>query len=80
MGAIEGYKGFDKNLRCRDFQYEIGETYEEKDAVVCEKGFHFCEDPFDVFSYYPPSDCSRYCEVESPESAKTEKENNKIVS
>ena len=57
------FKGFDRKLRCRGFQYEIGEEYEEDRAELCEAGFHACENPIDVFSYYPPSD-SRYCEVE----------------
>lgn len=61
---IRGFKGFDKDLKCRGFQYEIGKDYEQEGEVkCCERGFHFCEDPFDVFRYYSPSD-SRYCEVE----------------
>lgn len=53
---IKGFKGFDENLQCRDFQYEVGKTYEE-DVVpkCCDKGFHFCEYPLDVFSYYAPA-------------------------
>ena len=58
------YTGFDKNLKCRDFQYEIGKTYEEPTAELCEKGFHACEYPLDVFGYYAPGDMSRYCEVD----------------
>ena len=58
------YKGFDKDLKCRDFQYEIGKTYEEPTAELCEKGFHACEYPLDVFGYYAPCDMSRYCEVD----------------
>ena len=61
----KGYKGFDSQLRCRGFQYEIGQEYEHAGGVeLCKKGFHFCENPMDVFEYYPPSD-SRYCSVES---------------
>ena len=58
------YKGFDKDLKCRDFQYEIGKTYEEPTAELCEKGFHACEHPLDVLGYYAPGDMSRYCEVD----------------
>ena len=57
------YKGFDKDLKCRDFQYEIGKEYEEERAEICDTGFHACENPMDVFGYYAPAD-SRYCEVE----------------
>ena len=64
---IKGFKGFNKNLQCtpgnKKFQYEIGKEYEEPTADVCDSGFHFCEYPLDVFSYYAPAD-SRYCEVE----------------
>ena len=58
------YKGFDKNLKCRDFQYEIGKTYEEPTADLCKSGFHACEYPLDVLEYYAPGDMSRYCEVD----------------
>lgn len=57
------YKGFDKDLKCQDFQYETGKKYSEESAEICEKGFHACEFPLDVFRYYVPSD-SRYCEVD----------------
>ena len=58
------YKGFDKDLKCRDFQYEVGKTYEEPTADLCKSGFHACEYPLDVFNYYAPGNMSRYCEVE----------------
>ena len=57
------FKGFDKDLKCRDFQYEIGKEYSEEKADICNYGFHACEFPMDVFNYYPPS-YSRYCEVD----------------
>ena len=60
-----GYKGFDQNWRCRDKQYEVGKTYEEEKAVLCQEGMHFCENPFDVFTYYSSSDRARYAEVEA---------------
>ena len=61
---MKGYKGFNKDLKCRDFQYEIGKTYETDEAKLCESGFHFCEAPLDVFNYYVPAD-SRFCEIEA---------------
>ena len=60
---MKGFKGFNQKLQCRGFQFEVGKEYEEKGASCCNHGFHFCENPLDVFSYYPPAD-SRYCEVE----------------
>ena len=56
------YKGFDKDLKCRDFQFEIGGEYEESEADLCNKGFHACESPLDTFVYYAPAN-SRYCKV-----------------
>lgn len=61
---MKAYKGFDKDLKCRDFQYEIGKEYEEKEAKVCERGFHACINPLNVLQYYPPCYENRYCEVE----------------
>ena len=60
---MEAYKGFDNELKCREFQYEVGGEYEEPKASMCVCGFHACEDPIDVFGYYPPAS-SRYCKVE----------------
>lgn len=62
---MKGYKGFEKNWKCRDMQYEVGKTYEEAEARLCNKGLHFCENPFDVFSYYSPGNQSRYAAVEA---------------
>ena len=61
---MKAYKGFDKDLKCRNFQYEVGKAYEEKDAQICKTGFHACENPLEVFRYYPPCNGHRYCEVE----------------
>ena len=49
-----GYKGFDKDMKCKDFQYEQGKEYKTELAKLCNEGFHFCEYPLDVFAYYPP--------------------------
>lgn len=60
---MKAYKGFDKDLKCREFQYEVGKEYEEENSALCKKGFHACENPLDTFRYYAPTD-SRYCEVD----------------
>ena len=59
-----GYKGFDKDFECRYMQYEVGKTYIEKEAKLCEKGLHFCENPLDVFAYYSPAD-GKFAEIEA---------------
>ena len=59
-----GYKGFDKDFKCRDMQYEVGKTYIEKEAKLCKKGLHFCENPLDVFTYYSPND-GKFAEIEA---------------
>ena len=51
-----GYKGFDKNLKCREKQYKENTVFEEEKAEICENGMHFCKNPFDVWYYYPPCD------------------------
>ena len=72
------FKGFDKDLKCRDFQYEIGKEYTEEKADICNCGFHACEFPMDVFGYYPPSD-SRYCEVDLEENGQKSSDDSKRV-
>lgn len=53
MGFL-AYKGFEQDLTCRGFQYEIGKTYTmDGPPVLCKHGFHFCRELIDVFSYYP---------------------------
>ena len=60
---IKAYKAFDKDLSCRGFKYEVGKEYEETgDIKACEKGFHACPYPLNVFGYYTPAG-SRFCEV-----------------
>ena len=65
--TITGFKGFDKDLKCRDCQYEVGKKFEEEGKIeACSNGFHFCENPLDVLGYYPPYDekgSNRYCIV-----------------
>ena len=74
---MNAFKGFDKNLKCRGFQYEIGKEYEEKEASICNKGFHACEHPLDCFSYYAPTE-SRYCEVEIEDNGERESNDTKV--
>jgi hypothetical protein len=78
MKTIKGFKGFDKDLKCRDFQYEIGKEYETDKVKCCETGFHFCENPFDVFAYYPPTNGNRFGEVEGGGNIDTHDEDSKV--
>ena len=80
LQITRGFKGFGKDLRCRGFQYEPGKTFtEECDPKLCQRGFHFCEYPLDIFSYYPPAG-SRFCTVETPcASSETESNDSKRV-
>lgn len=64
MNEILSYKGFNKDLQCRGFQYEIGKDYEQEGEIeCCKKGFHACKFPTDVLWYYPPVNGNRYCTV-----------------
>ena len=77
---IIAYKGFDENLKCRDYQYEIGKTFEHKGKVkACESGFHACEYPLDVFSYYPPTS-SRFAIVKMHGETSKDSDDTKIAS
>ena len=78
----EMYKGFDKDLKCRNFQFEVGKEYSESgDIKCCRNGFHCCENPFDVFNFYPIIDndgnFNRFCKVEG--SGKADKEDKKTA-
>ena len=63
---MKAYKGFNRDMTCRDFQFEEGKEYHEDKAVLCESGFHACENPLDTFNYYSPGD-SVFHEVELDE-------------
>ena len=64
---VKAYKGFNKHMQCapnrKIFQYEIGKEYKEDEANLCHCGFHACENPLDVLSYYNNID-DKFCEVE----------------
>lgn len=61
--SVYGFKGFDKDFKCRNFQYEIGKEYTHDGPLkLCSSGFHFVENPLDAFGYYGPSD-GHYAEV-----------------
>ena len=78
MEKIKGYKGFDKDMTCRGFQYESGKDYTyDGDIECCRSGFHFCENPLEVLSYYPPA-TSRFCEVEGSGNSDGENDDSKI--
>ena len=63
--TLKGFKGFDKDLKCNGFQFEVGKQVEHDGEVrLCASGFHFAEAPMDVFCYYPPG-TSRFAEVEA---------------
>ena len=79
METIKTYKGFNKDMKCHDFQYEEGEEYETREAEVCSCGFHACEHPLDCFNYYRPSK-SIYHEVEQSGKISKESNDSKIAS
>ena len=62
---VEGYKGTDKDMKCRDFQYDFNKVYtmNDKDIKMCESGFHLCRDLDDVFSFYSPGNGNRFFKV-----------------
>ena len=63
---MKGYKGFDKDLKCKGFQYDIGKEFElDGKMVICEKGFHFCKELIDVMNFYNTKNGNRFCEIEA---------------
>ena len=77
---IIAYKGFDKNLKCRDFQYEVGKEYEmDGDIKCCERGFHACESPLEVFDHYDMLN-SRFAKVEQSGEIDKEENSTKVCS
>ena len=60
---MKAYKGFNKNMTCKNFQFEEGGSYQEQRAKLCESGFHACLNPLDCLKYYPICD-SVFHEVE----------------
>lgn len=65
---IDGFKGTDSDMKCRDYQFRIGETFtvsDEKDVKLCEHGFHLCATLKDVFDYYPIGDNNRFFKVKA---------------
>ena len=75
---VIAYKGFNKDLTCRGFQYEVGKEYTEEEVSICKRGFHACENPFDVLKFYGDVLNNRFCVVE--QSGQIKKDNNKQVS
>ena len=77
--SIKTYKGFNKNMTCRGFQYEEGKEYEEESVEVCNHGFHACEYPLDCLNYYSPNE-SVYHEVEQSGKIQKHNEDTKVAS
>ena len=77
--AIKSYKGFNKDMTCKGFQYEEGKEYKTERAECCETGFHACEYPLDCFSHYAPNR-SVYHEVEQDGDIDRKDDGTKIAS
>jgi hypothetical protein len=77
--VIKSYKGFNKNMTCRGFQYEEGKEYEEESVEVCDHGFHACEYPLDCLNYYYPNE-SVYHEVEQSGEIQKHNDDTKVAS
>ena len=78
--VITSYKGFDKNMQCRGFQYEVGKEYEmDGEIKCCNRGFHACKSPLEVWDYYDILN-SRYAEVEQSGKIDAEENTTKVCS
>lgn len=78
--VITSYKGFDKNMKCRGFQYEVGKEYEiDGEIKCCNRGFHACKSPMEVWDYYDMLD-SRYAEVEQSDKIDAGENSTKVCS
>ena len=75
---MKAFKGFNKDMTCRGFQFKEGETYHEDTAKLCDSGFHACEDPLDCLGYYAPAE-SIYREVELEDVTDEHEEDSKRV-
>ena len=82
--TIKSYKGFDRDLKCRGYQYEVGKEYTmDGDISCCNRGFHACESPLDVLDYYfldESGQMARFCEVEQSGKIDKESGNTKVCS
>ena len=78
--VITSYKGFDKNMECRGFQYEVGREYEmDGEIKCCNRGFHACKSPLEVWDYYDMLN-SRFAEVEQSGKIDEEEKSTKVCS
>ena len=78
--VVLAYKGFDANMQCRGFQFEIGKTYTHEGTVeACSSGFHACENPFEVWNYYPLNGSNKFCSVELSGAISRHEEDSKIA-
>ena len=78
--VITSYKAFDKNMQCRNFQYEVGKEYEmDGEIKCCNRGFHACKSPIEVWNYYDMLN-SRYAEVEQSGKIDEEEKSTKVCS
>ena len=78
--TIIAYKVFDKEMKCRDFQYEVGKEYEMNGEIeCCKRGFHACKSPMEVWDHYDMLN-SRFAEVELSGKIKEEENSTKVCS